>query len=315
MLGIARAPGTCGELVQGKLDGTNLLVTCPVNFYSVVTVKLNNTGNIIVAENLPKVKLAVEKTLHFLEKPGYGAEVTVFSKIPRGKGMASSTADIAAACAAVAKGLNMIISEWNIAEIALSIEPTDGLMFPGIAVFDHIGGSVARVLGPAPEMDIVIIDLGGIVDTVGFNANMNLDILNKAKEKKIEIAMEKLEKGIAIGNYKLIGQAATESAYANQQMLPKPDLDKVYDICRITGGLGVNVAHSGTVIGVLFDAGTDCIDKAINIFSAEGFNIYNKARIINGGIDVFEESAGDNFWKPLNTYTEETFGKLRKDTG
>jgi len=315
MLGIARAPGTCGELVQGKLDGTNLLVTCPVDLYSVVTVQLNKTGNIVVTDNLPKVKLAVERTLQFFGKTGYGAEVTVFSQIPRGKGMASSTADIAAACAAAAKGLDIEISDWDIAGIALSIEPTDGLMFPGITVFDHIGGRAARVLGPAPEMEILIVDLGGTVDTVGFNAKMDLDILNMAKENKIALAMEKIEKGLAVGNCQLIGQAATESAYANQQMLPKPDLERVIDICRMTGGLGVNVAHSGTVIGVLFDAGSGLADQAMDIFSAEGFNIFKKARIINGGIDVLEERAGDKFWKPLNIYTEETFGRLRKGTG
>ncbi|MBU7005230.1 GHMP family kinase ATP-binding protein [Phosphitispora fastidiosa] len=315
MLGIARAPGTCGELVQGKLDGTNLLVTCPVDLYSVVTVQLNKTGNIVVTDNLPKVKLAVERTLQFFGKTGYGAEITVFSQIPCGKGMASSTADIAAACAAAAKGLDTEISDWDIAGIALSIEPTDGLMFPGITVFDHIGGRAARILGPAPEMEILIIDLGGTVDTVGFNAKMDLDVLNIAKENKIALAMAKIEKGLAVGNCQLIGQAATESAYANQHMLPKPDLDRICDICRMTGGLGVNVAHSGTVIGVLFEAGTGFAVRAREVFSAEGFDVFCKTRIINGGIDVLEERAGDKFWKPLNIYTEETYGRLRKGTG
>ncbi len=315
MLGIARAPGTCGELVQGKLEGTNLLVTCPVDLFSVVTVKLNKNGNTVVAGNLPKVKLAVERTLHLLGKTGYGAEVTVVSEIPHGKGMASSTADISAACAAVAKGLDLFISDWDIARIALSIEPTDGLMFPGITAFDHIGGRIARVLGPAPEMEIIIIDLGGTVDTVGFNAKNDLDILNRAKENKIAAAMEKTEQGLAAGNCELIARAATESAFANQHMLPKPDLKRAFDMCIKTGGLGVNVAHSGTVIGALYSAGTGLAEQAADTFRTAGFTVYARVHIINGGIDVFEERAGEKFWKPLNTYTEETCGRLRKGTG
>ena len=30
----ARAPGVCGELAQGVIEGIHFLVTCPVDFYS-----------------------------------------------------------------------------------------------------------------------------------------------------------------------------------------------------------------------------------------------------------------------------------------
>lgn len=29
-----RAPGTCGEFLQGSIDGQSFLVTCPINRYS-----------------------------------------------------------------------------------------------------------------------------------------------------------------------------------------------------------------------------------------------------------------------------------------
>ena len=38
--GTALVPGTCGELVQGTLSGGNFLVTCPVNWFSRVTVAI-----------------------------------------------------------------------------------------------------------------------------------------------------------------------------------------------------------------------------------------------------------------------------------
>ena len=321
MMGIARAPGTCGELVQGKTEGTNFLVTCPVDIYSVVTVKLNNSGKVTDTNNLPKVRLAVEKTLALAGCSELGAEVSVSSKIPHGKGMASSTADISAACAAVSQALEIDISEWDIAGIALSIEPTDGLMFPGITVFDHIEGKIARVLGPAPAIEAVILDLGGTIDTVGFNASIDLDIQNRLKEHKITVAMEKIESGLTTGNMELIGQAATLSAFANQHILYKEELDEIYSLCKRAGGLGVNIAHSGTVIGLLFESpdasvlGSALADRAVFLLKEAGFNKMYRAKIINGGVDVLEERAGDKVWRPLNEYTVETYGKRQKNTG
>jgi L-threonine kinase len=33
-----KAPGTCGEFVQGAIDGQDFLVNCPINLYSHATV-------------------------------------------------------------------------------------------------------------------------------------------------------------------------------------------------------------------------------------------------------------------------------------
>lgn len=47
------------------------------------------------------------------------------SVIPYGKGMASSTADISAVCQATAIALGKRLTDMDIAQIALSIEPSD----------------------------------------------------------------------------------------------------------------------------------------------------------------------------------------------
>ncbi len=315
MIGTARAPGTCGELVQGKINGLNFLVTCPVNIYSVVTVKLDESGPVRVAEGLPKVKLAVEKTLQFLAAPEMGAEVRVSSAIPRGKGMASSTADIAATCAAAAAGLKASLTPRDIAEIALAIEPTDGIMFPGIAIFDHIAGQTARVLGKAPALEAVIVDLGGTIDTIGFNANTELDLLNRLKEQQVALALQKLEQALAAADGRLIGEAATESAFANQHILFKPELPRLFEICRQAGGVGVNIAHSGTVVGLLLETGRDLTGKILATLTDEGFRNIIKARLIDGGIEVLQERTGDPVWQPLPTSTAGTYGRLRKHMG
>jgi L-threonine kinase len=315
MHGVARAPGTCGELVQGKINGYNFLVTCPVEIYSVVSVKLNKLGKVVLNDNLDKVQSAIEKTLSFLGKPELGAEVEVSSAIPRGKGMASSTADIAAAIAAVAVAMGVDISLGDISEIALAIEPTDGIMFPGIVLFDHIRGKKCRVLGKAPELEVVIVDLGGIVDTLIFNENPELDRLNNLKEKVIKSVLEKLEKALASGDNRLLGEAAVESAFANQKILFKPELEQIYNTCIKMGGFGVNIAHSGTVVGLFFEKGKNLGDKAIKELNSQGFSNLYHTNTINGGIEVLTERSGDMVWKPLDTYMAGTFGKQRKNTG
>ncbi|MFA5881884.1 MAG: GHMP kinase [Eubacteriales bacterium] len=315
MIGTARAPGTCGELVQGITEGVNFLVTCPVDMYSVVTVKLDKSGVIRAAADLPKVRLAVEKVLRFFDAGEMGAEVLVSSSLPRGKGMASSTADISAACAAAAAALGTFLTPSEIAEIALSIEPTDGIMFPGITMFDHVQGKLARVLGPAPELEAFIVDLGGTVDTIGFNANFDLELKNREKEDKVDQALKKLERAISQADCRLAGEAATESAFANQHILCKPRLDRLLEICREAGGVGISAAHSGTVVGLLFEANRKPACDVASILAGEGFHNIFRTRLIDGGVQVLRESAGDKVWQSLSTYTGGTYGRLRKNTG
>jgi L-threonine kinase len=314
MQGTARAPGTCGELLQGKINGIDFLITCPVDLYSEVTVRLNMQGVVKVDERLPKVRTAVERTLHFLGRAEMGADVTVSSTVPCGKGMASSTADIAASCAATAAALETYITPREIAGIALNIEPTDGIMFPGITLFDHVEGKILKSLGNAPEVEIVIVDLGGTVDTVSFNQNSELEILNKAKEHQVAEALTKIEGALSAGELGTLGQAVTAGAFAHQQILYKPELQTLADICRHCGGLGINIAHSGTVVGLLFEKDRNAGEVQARLAQA-GFNSSFTARIIDGGVEVLQERAGERNWLTLNTYMVEICGKLQRSTG
>ena len=70
-------------------------------------------------------------------------------------------------------------SPESIASIALSVEPTDGVMFPGIALFDHRCGSIAESLGAPPPMEVIVIDTGGTVDTLEFNRTDRTALVGK----------------------------------------------------------------------------------------------------------------------------------------
>ena len=87
------------------------------------------------------------------------------SSLPIGKGMGSSTADLSAACYAVAVALNRRLTPEAVAEIALSIEPSDGTFSPGITLIDHVDGRIFERIGEPFPLGLLVLDFGGAVDT------------------------------------------------------------------------------------------------------------------------------------------------------
>jgi L-threonine kinase len=286
-----RAPGVCGELAQGVVEGIHFLVTCPIDFYSRVKVELFSDGPGIEApEDCEKTAAAVRRTLSQLKNAKVRARLTINNPIPRGKGMASSSADLAAAIAATGLALGEELSPNQIAQIALSIEPTDGIMIPGLALFDHRAGIIRESLGPPPPMEIVALDLGGTVDTVQFNMVDRFGRWQAVDEQTTE-ALRLLRKGISEQDPALVGQGASISAQASQNVLAKPRLAEVQDFAKSVGAVGVNVGHSGTIMGVLLDArerrGKSTYVKAKDAFP-DADAVYH-FRLLGGGVQQVKD--------------------------
>ena len=66
-----------------------------------------------------------------------------------------------------AAGQGLVPSE--VARLAVHVEPTDSSLFPGLALWDHRYGHVYEDLGAPPALTVVILDPGGVVDTLAFN--------------------------------------------------------------------------------------------------------------------------------------------------
>lgn len=286
-----RCPGSCGELVQGTAAGAHFLVTCPIDLYSDVSVTLSPT--LLPAPKVgEKTQEAVRQTLRYFKQADCHFDISIRTDLPKGKGMASSSADISAACMATAVGLGYTLTPDEIATIALRIEPTDGVFFPGIMMLDHVEGVVRRSLGTPPPIRIAVLDMGGEVDTVGFNQRQDLAMLNQWKEPQVLAALKMVEEGIRRGDTALLGAGTTLSALANQTILPKPLLEEVIEISRQCGALGVNVAHSGTVVGILFDPARgaspeECIKKVSTAYPE--LRPGKVVSLVPGGLTVMEE--------------------------
>lgn len=280
-----RVPGTCGELVQGARDGLSFLVSCPVDLFSEVTVELGQEdGGIAAPADAPKAAAALALALALFGHPRLGAQLTIASRLPRSKGMGSSTADVAGAIYAAALALGQPINPRQAAALAVAVEPTDSSLFPNLALFDHRGGRVYEDLGPPVPLGIVVLDFGGEVDTIAFNACDRSTLLRQLEPQAAE-ALRLVHAGVAQRDPALVGRGATLSARANQLVLYKPQLEAVIALAREMGAAGVCVAHSGTVIGILVDRRER---KGVQVLAAaqaqlEGLEAAFLCRLVGGG--------------------------------
>lgn len=280
-----KAPGSCGELIQGVLDGRPFLVTCPIDLYAEATVSA--AGSCVGLGN--KAKRALSLLFKQWDVNRYPYRVALKSNLPKGKGMASSSADIAAVCKAAAISARKPLGPRRLGAIAASIEPTDGIFHRGIVLYDHIAGKCRAYLGDAPEIKIAVFDTGGSIDTLRFNRRRDLNALREANEDKLREALALLKRGIQTGDAKLVGEAATISALANQTILYKNGLEEAIQIAKGFGAVGVNAAHSGTVIGALFPReAADGIAPAIAYFNhkAPMLKWLGTVSLISGGFQI-----------------------------
>lgn len=177
----------------------------------------------------------------------------ITSPIPRSKGLGSSSADVSATVFATGLALGIELDPATVARIAITVEPSDGVMFPGLALLDHREGRILEILGPPPPMEIVALDFGGTVDTVEFNA-VDRRHLWQSIQTEVDEALRLVKTGVRDLDPWAIGRGATISAQASQSVLPKAKLPSVLSFAETVGAAGVNVGHSGTIIGVLLDA-------------------------------------------------------------
>ncbi len=239
-----RVPGSCGELIQGYWQGQPFLVTCPIDWFSTASVSAGRTNYAGLGE---KSRLALEKTLAYWKTPFFPFSLTVSSALPQGKGMASSSADIAAVILAVSLALGKTIRAEEIGRLAASIEPTDGIFYRGVVAMNYRTGQVLRPYGVLPPLRLAVFDLGGSLDTVSFHKNCDAAALRQGT--KSEQALTYMRPPYTVEQ---IGRAATYSALLHQHVLYKPQLPALLHIAEKSGAAGVVVAHSGTVAGMLF---------------------------------------------------------------
>lgn len=207
-----RVPGSCGELLQGWHAGGPFLVTCPIARYTTVRASVTLSGFVGLGE---KSRRALQLYLREagIEKFPFGMRLT--SELPRGKGMASSSADIAAVLAAASFALGQPLAPEAILRLAVQVEPTDAVFLAGVVCLNQVTGRVQRTYHSLSYPQLTIFDTGGTVDTAACHA---------AAVGQEEHPWEPLLAALAQGE-RCLAAAATQSARWNQAVLPKDALE------------------------------------------------------------------------------------------
>ncbi len=128
-------PPRAGELIQGWILGSEKLVSCPVDWYSTVEVETGvprkTSGRCRGRWSTSCWPTGATPAL------SQQIRITLHSTIPVAKGMASSTADIAATAVATAHHLGHLLDEPTLARLCVALEPTDSTLFRQLTLFDH----------------------------------------------------------------------------------------------------------------------------------------------------------------------------------
>lgn len=286
-----KVPATCGELMQGYLDGQAFLINSPISRFAHFEVEKVQTKGVYIEsqENFSKVKKAVQQALSQggVSLSDVGFRIRVHEAIPRGKGLASSTAEMTAAMSATYLATSG--SYWDevaFPKVLLDIDhSSDAVYCQGITMCAHLSGKILKQFYRVPSLAFIVVDAGGEVDTASFdrqraraNAQRHEDRLRHA----LDLMISGFEKMIP----SLIAQAATESAYINQEILAKECLEELIEGTKDWGALGLNCAHTGSVLGVMFDPRTSSSERLYERVASlvGGERILGTYKLVSGGM-------------------------------
>lgn len=249
--GRGRAPGTCGEFIQGVLpDKTRFHVTCPINMSSTVVVKLGQAEQPSVTglrDYQHKLALAIEYTAEKLDIGPQEVTVWPWSDIDVGKGMGSSTADVLAGIRAVTDAAGERLDGSEEGEIAARVESSDGSMYPGIAAVNHRTCEMVKAWDWYPEFAIVMLVPQASVDTHSIPFTRQEELASE-----YEILLANMDRAIVERSLSRFAEQSTRSAELNQRFLVNPYSNALSGQLDELGAVGLNVGHTGTVCGLLF---------------------------------------------------------------
>ena len=280
-------PASCGEFVQGTLDNEEYLSSYAIDMYS----------NVMIEEKIKNINVGPSKSRRVIEEvfkafnlpieESKNISLNIQSNIPIGKGMASSTADIGATIVATLQLINKKMSSEEISKLASIIEPTDSTYIESNTIFDPLNGEVIKYLGNIKNSKVIILEPNRTLNTMKIRNTPSYKEIKLQNRAIIKESFYLLEEGIRSNNLSIIGKACTLSSIANENIDKKFGLSEIIEISKNYGAHGVNVAHSGTVVGILIDEHMNDIKLIDKLKESNLDKVYKKIythRIIDGGI-------------------------------
>jgi len=292
IIATAAMPATLGEWVQGWIGGRELLVSLVVAWQGFAELCLLEKGDVfhMPGEKAARAFASAKETFS-----GEGMEplpedcfLNIVNPLPPARGLATSTMDIAGTYAAVAAYAGADIKEEKLFSLCAGIEASDGIMFKGLALVDHIKGNLIERLPSPPDMPVVALIPSRTLDTADYRKDDRTLDAARALYHEHERAYDTLKMGLGTRDPALVAMAATISAEASHSAMPRDEWNKLKEICSITGALGIAVAHSGTAAGLLYSPenifGADLAERVLkDVFSDSELHAAVRRTSVSGG--------------------------------
>lgn len=263
-VGTAKVSAHHGEIVQGMFyssDGRveHGLVTLPCTLFGTRARFRPFRSGPLAVEPRDRVRAvtAARMMLDATGHSGWGGSLRIDSDVPLCWGCGSSTADVLAAILAVADAFATPLEPGWIARLSVDAETaSDSLMYPS-----------DRAVLFAQRRGCVLLDLGHPLPPVralGFNTEMGrgVETLSLApmaysswEIEAFRAMLGLLRRAVEQQDAVLLGRVATASTIITQRHRPKRLMPELLRLADEVGALGVQVAHSGTVAGFLFEPG------------------------------------------------------------
>lgn len=214
-----------------------------------------NSNSGVTAKPDWKVKAAraAQLTLEHCEVGLTGGQLIIKNNMPPSWGLGSSTSDVTASIRAVSAAFGRTLSPHVVASLAVKAEiASDSVMFSDRAVlFAQRDGVVLEEFSQQlPPIEV----LGFNTDPIGYETLGAPPARYSWWEiEAFRPLLGLLRKAVNLQDPRLVGCVASASARINQRHLPKPHFDYLEKLVTQVGALGLQVAHSGTVVGLLFD--------------------------------------------------------------
>ena len=201
-----------------------------------------------------KARRAAELALALIGAPVVG-RLEIECAVATGVGLGSSTCDVVAAIRAVCSAHGVSLDPGELARLAIEAEgAADPIMFDGeMVLFAQRQGRVLESFGSwSPCYTVVSID------TDAGSAGVDTLSLPPPAYTDAELAMFERLVGRARDAFRqrdagAIAAIATQSAALNQRLLALRNFHEIRQLADEYGALGVQIAHSGTLAGLLFD--------------------------------------------------------------
>jgi uncharacterized protein involved in propanediol utilization len=245
--------GKVGEWVQGiNQTGEPIIYSLTVTkspFRTRAAVERSDALSVVIHPETPedhtktrRAILALADAYAFTHDCNY--RIVIRGSPPRGKGLGSSSIDIASALLGVGERRALNASKTDLYKIMCEVERSDYLFDPRSIVAANPLDGTHRVVTRSPECSILAWD-SEPRKSVETEAVRYLDSCRKPFEREYRNIFAMIE----TGEISLILQAATRSAELNNRLLPKAGFEAARKLVKELREIGLVAGHTGTLLG------------------------------------------------------------------